>query len=196
MALAAPAVGVVLADSSVVTLALPDVVREFGAAVGDVAWVLIAFNLALALAALPATRLVQRRGARGAWRAGLVVFAAASVVCALAPALWVLVAARGAQAVGGAVVVAAALELLMAGLDTRRAIAVWAGAGILGAAVGPAVGGALTELLSWQAIFAAQVPLVLLAAAGRGVTVPRRRHSCGRRRRSGSRSRLRSSRRR
>ena len=165
--LIAVAVAAVLADSSIVTLALPVLVREFDAGVADVAWVLISFNLALALAALPAARLVGGRGSRPAWLAGLAVFAGASLVCALAPALGVLVAARCVQAIGGAVVVAAAFELISAELDAGRAVTVWGGAGILGAALGPALGGALTELLSWQAIFLAQVPLVLLAFIGR-----------------------------
>ena len=60
------------------------------------AWVLISFNLVLAFVALPAAPVVQRCRARWAWRAGLVVFAVASLVCALAPALWVLVAVHGA----------------------------------------------------------------------------------------------------
>lgn len=154
-----------LADSSVVTLALPEVVRELDAAVADVAWVLTSFNLVLAVAALPAVALVRRGGAETAWRAGLLVFAAASLACAVAPTLEVLVAARCVQALGGAAVVAAALELLARELDARRAVALWGGAGIIGAALGPALGGALTEWLSWEAIFAAQVPLVLVAAA-------------------------------
>ena len=166
-ALVAVAVAAVLADSSIVTLALPVLVREFEAGVADVAWVLISFNLALAVAALPAARLVRGRGSRPAWLGGLGVFAGASLVCALAPALGVLVAARCVQAIGGAVVVAAAFELISAEVDARRAVTVWGGAGILGAALGPALGGALTELLSWQAIFVAQVPLVLLGLIGR-----------------------------
>lgn len=166
MALIAVAVGAVLADSSIVTLALPDLLRHFDTSVTGVAWVLISFNLALALAALPAATVVRRRGARPAWLAGLTVFAGASLACALAPGLAVLLAARSAQALGGALVVAAAFELLSAELRPRRALTVWAGAGVFGAAVGPALGGALTDLLSWQAIFAAQVPLVLLAASG------------------------------
>ena len=176
VALVAVAVAAVLADSSIVTLALPDVVRDFDAGVAEVAWVLISFNLALALATLPAAALVRHRGGRLAWLGGLAVFAGASLMCALAPTLALLVAARCAQAVGGAVVVAAAFELISAELEPRSAVTVWGGAGILGAAVGPAVGGALTELLSWQAIFAAQVPLLLLGAAGRHVaSAPRPR---------------------
>lgn len=165
----AVAVGAVLADSSIVTLALPDVVRDFNTGVGNVAWVLISFNLVLALGALPAVALVRRYGARSAWRGGLALFAGASLVCALASGLGVLVAARCVQALAGGAVVAAGLALLSADLPPGRAVKVWGMAGIFGAAVGPALGGALTELLSWQAIFAAQVPLVLLVAAGRRI---------------------------
>lgn len=82
--LAAIAVGVVLADSSVVTLGLPDILREFDAGVTDVAWVLVSFNVVLALLARPAASLVRRHGAGGAWRLGIAVFACASLACAIA----------------------------------------------------------------------------------------------------------------
>ena len=75
-----------LADSSVVTLALPDILREFDAQVSEVAWVLTAFNLVLALAAVPAARWTRRRSGV-ALIAGLVVFAIASGLCAAAPSL-------------------------------------------------------------------------------------------------------------
>ncbi|MDX6688561.1 MAG: hypothetical protein QOG15_18 [Solirubrobacteraceae bacterium] len=170
--LLALAVGLVLADSSVVTLALPDILRELDTTVGTVAWVLIAFNLALALAALPGSRLMRGR-AREAYAAGLVAFALASAACAAAQSMGVLIAARSAQGVFGAVVVAAALDLLAARTGGRRAIAVWAGAGVLGAAVGPALGGFLTEAFSWKAMFALQAPVALVALlAARGVPRP------------------------
>ncbi len=159
--LVALAVGVVLADSSVVTLGLPAVLREFDAGVADVAWVLVAFNLVLALCALPAAALVRSRGVDGVWRVGIALFAAASLVCALAPNLDVLVAARCLQAAGGAAVVAAALALLVADRGRAGGTRLWGAAGLVGAAIGPAFGGALTELLSWQAIFAVQVPIAL-----------------------------------
>jgi MFS family permease len=156
------AVAVVLADSAIVTLALPDILRELGAEVGEVAWVLMAFNLALAVAAVPAARLCER-GDPARWcTAGVVAFAAASTACALAPSLEVLIVARVLQAFGGAVVLVAGLELLVA-LDGTRGAARWAGAGVAGAALGPALGGLLTEAFAWQSIFVVQVPAVLAA---------------------------------
>jgi predicted MFS family arabinose efflux permease len=140
-----------------------------------VAWVVTAFNLALALAALPAARLATRRPAGQVCAGGLVLFACASAACALAPSLAVLIGARVVQGIGGAAAVCAALELLpeIAGGE-RRAVRVWAAAGVAGAALGPAIGGLLTQLISWQSIFIAQVPLALIPVvlvAGRGTAV-------------------------
>src|SRR3954463_8005032 len=84
-------VAVVLGDSGVVTLALPEILRDFGAEVGEVAWVLIAFNLVLALVAVPAARLCVRGDPAVATAGGLVGFAAATSVCAAAPSLGVLI---------------------------------------------------------------------------------------------------------
>ena len=158
------AVGIVLADSAVVTLALPSILREFDAEVSQVAWVLTGFNLVLALAAVPAARICIRGGAGYAGAVGLVGFAAASAGCALADTLEVLIVSRVAQAIGGALVIASCLELLVAAShDERRGAARWVAAGIAGSAIGPVVGGLMTQAISWQSIFIAQVPLVLLA---------------------------------
>lgn len=158
-------IGLALADSSVVTLALPDILRRFDVEIPQVAWVLTSYNLGLALAAVPAAYAARRRPVLG-FIAGTLVFAAASLVCALAPSFGVLVAARSVQAVGGAVLVCAALDLLteVDGSDAR-AVRTWASAGVLGAALGPAAGGILTETLGWESIFVVQAPLALATLA-------------------------------
>lgn len=164
VALLSLAVGIVLADSAIVTLALPSILREFDAEVSQVAWVLTGFNLVLALAAVPAARTCTRGAAGYAGAAGLVVFAGASAACALAGTLEILIVARVAQAIGGAFVIASCLELLVAASrDERRGAARWAAAGVAGYAVGPVIGGVMTAVIGWQSIFLAQVPLVLLA---------------------------------
>jgi MFS family permease len=162
--LLALAVALVLADSSVVTLALPAILREFDSVVNVVAWVLISFNLALALLALAGAKLARGR-VRTAFPISLVLFALASVACAAAPSLGVLITARALQGIFGAVVVAAALELLVVAAGRDRAILLWAAAGVLGAAVGPALGGFLTEAFSWQVMFALQAPVALVTIA-------------------------------
>ena len=168
----AATVGIVLADSSVVTLALPAILARYGTSVSGVAWVLTSFNIVLALAVLPAAVLAARKGAARAmqvWSAGVAAFATGSLVCALAPDVSVLIAGRCVQALGGACVVAGAIELLARSRGSHaRAAAVWGTAGLAGLALGPVAGGLLTELISWQAIFAIQVPVVLgVAFAGR-----------------------------
>jgi MFS family permease len=164
----------VLADSSIVVLALPEIYRSLDVSVNGVVWVLVAFNLVLAVCAVPAAVAARRAGPARATVAGLAVFGLAGLACGLAPSLAALLAARCVQAVGGAAAVCGALELLPAELGSeRRAARVWATAGALGAALGPATGGVLTELVSWQSIFLVQVPLaaaatvVLLPAAAR-----------------------------
>lgn len=154
-------VALVLADSSVVTLALPALLREYDLGIPGVAWVLTSYNLALALAAVPAAHLA-RRAPRATAAAGLIVFAVASLVCGLAPSLTTLLAARCVQAVGGAAVIAAALDLLRTTEgEEPRAARYWARAGVLGAGIGPAAGGILTQAFGWESIFLLQVPLAL-----------------------------------
>ena len=159
------AVGLVLADGSVVVLALPDIYRDLNTSVSGATWVLVSFNLVLALAAVPAALASRRAGPGRAAAVGLAVFAGASLACGIASDLESLILVRCVQAVGGAVAVTAALELLPSVVGSERRAAVsWAAAGAAGAAFGPGVGGALTELVSWESIFLLQVPLALLAA--------------------------------
>jgi MFS family permease len=157
------AVATVLADSSVVVLALPDVLSAFDVSIERVSWVITAFNLVLALAAVPAAYLAVRASANGVLAAGLAVFALASATCAATGSFDVLLAARCVQAASGALVVCAALRLLPELLGSpARGVAAWAAAAAAGAAVGPAAGGALTHAFTWRGVFAAQVPLALL----------------------------------
>jgi MFS family permease len=158
------AVGLVLADSSIVVLALPDIYRELDTSVAGVTWVLVSFNLVMALAAVPAAHLARRIGPGRAAAIGLAIFAGAGLACGLAAELSSLIAARCVQALGGAIAVTAVLELLPATVGSeRRAVAVWATAGATGAALGPAAGGILTELVSWQSIFLIQAPIAIAA---------------------------------
>ena len=157
-------VAVVLGDSGVVTLALPEILRDFGAEVGEVAWVLIAFNLVLALVAVPAARVCVRGDPAAATTAGLIGVAIATTVCAVAPSLGTLIAARAIQAAGGALVIVGSLELLVEATGAERAGARrWAAAGVAGAALGPVAGGLLTWAFSWRSIFVVQIPVVLMA---------------------------------
>jgi MFS family permease len=130
-------VAVVLADSAVVTLALPDILRNLHTSVGQVAWVLISFNLVLGLVAVPVGLLFTRAWPRPFCALGIAGFAAASAWCASAASI-------GEYGV-------------------RRGVGAWVTAGVVGTATGPVLGGLLTQAFSWQAIFVVQVPIALLA---------------------------------
>jgi len=157
------AVGIVLADSSVVTLALPRILADYDVEIGTLSWVLTSYNLALALAAVPAA-LVARRRPAPVFAGGIVTFAAATLASGFAPSIEVLIGARAVQGVAGAAVVCASLDLLaQATGGDAPAARVWALSGILGAAVGPAAGGILTQLFGWESIFLIQTPVMLAA---------------------------------
>jgi hypothetical protein len=156
-------VGMVLADSAIVTLALPEILRHLDGTVTQVAWVLIAFNLVLAIVVVPAASLCVRRDPAPLCAAAIAVFAGSSAACALAGSMGVLIAARSIQGLGGAFVLIGCLELLVAATDDRRGVAYWITAGVIGTATGPVVGGLLTEAIAWQAIFVVQVPIAVLA---------------------------------
>jgi predicted MFS family arabinose efflux permease len=168
--LVAVAVGVAFADSSIVVLALPELYTKFHTTIERVSWVVTAYNAAVAVAALALVFLVHRLRATTVMAGGLVVFMAASIACASANNLWFLVAARSVQGVGAALLLAGSLPLLAALTgSTVRGATVWTIAGTFGAALGPALGGLVTEILGWRAIFAVQAPLAalgLLAVVG------------------------------
>ena len=161
----ATAVALAFADASVVALALPDLYLEFETTIPAVSWVLISYALAVAVAGLIGLTLVHRIRAAVLTIAGAVVFAASSLAAGLAPSLSTLIAARVVQGVGAAALLAGALGALGALLgDQRRAASWWAAAGVAGAALGPALGGAVTQLLDWRAVFLVQAPVAALAA--------------------------------
>ena len=161
--LLAVSVAMVLADSAVVTLALPDILAHLDTSVGQVAWVLIAYNLVLGLGAAPAAAGFTRLQPRVLTAAGIALFAGASAWCAVAGSIESLITARCLQAAGGALALIGCLELLVAVRGERRGVATWITAGVIGTAVGPVAGGLLTQAISWQSIFFVQVPIAALA---------------------------------
>jgi MFS family permease len=160
-ALIAAGAGLALADAAVVALALPPLLGALNTTVEGVAAVLGVYTAVLAVGLLAAARVASSLGARRLAAAGFSLFALASVGCAVAPSLAALLAARGVQALGGAGALVGAFDLLDAAGRGRR---VWLVVVVFGAAVGPALGGVLTQAFDWRAIFVAQAPLG--AAAG------------------------------
>ncbi|MEA2466240.1 MAG: hypothetical protein QOJ57_366 [Thermoleophilaceae bacterium] len=167
----AVAAGLALADASIVTLALPRLLTELDATVEGVAAVIGVYTVVLAAALLPAERLRRRVGPRKLGAGGLGLFAAACVGCAAAGSLELLLVLRAVQALGAAAALVAAFDLLGAGTAGSAGRRAWSTAAVVGFAAGPAIGGLLTQLFDWRAIFVAQVPVALagaLASLGRG----------------------------
>jgi MFS family permease len=160
----AAAVAVAFADSSIVVLALPDLYGRFETTIEGVSWVVTAYNAAVAATALLLVALVHRFRAAYVLGGGLVLFLAASIACALADSLSFLIAARSVQGVGAALLLAGALPVL----GTR----IWTLAGTYGLALGPALGGVLTQAFDWRAIFVAQAPVAAAALVGVGASHP------------------------
>ena len=160
--LVAVGVGLALADASVVTLALPELTVELDTTVEGVAAVLGVYTLVLAAALIPAERLRRVVGSTrlGVW--GFIVFAAAGAGCGLVDSLTPLLVLRGVQALGAAAGLMAGFALLTAEEPGRERL--WTAAAVLGAAAGPALGGVLTELFDWRAIFLVQAPVGILSA--------------------------------
>ena len=160
----AAAVAVAFADSSIVVLALPDLYGRFQTTIEGVSWVVTAYNAAVAATALLLVLLVHRFRAAYVLGGGLVLFLAASIACAAANSLAFLIGARSVQGVGAALLLSGALPVI--GART------WTLAGTYGLAVGPALGGVLTQAFDWRAIFVAQAPVAAVALLGVGRSQP------------------------
>lgn len=151
----------VFADATIVTLALPNLLVDLHTTVYGVAAVLAAYTSALGCTALFARPLLRHGGYQRTAIGALCLFALASIVCAAAGNLDLLFAGRAAQGIAGALILTVAGASLA---PPRRGARLWVLVGVLSLAVGPVVGGALTQAFSWRAIFVAQAPVPLVTA--------------------------------
>jgi MFS family permease len=156
------AVAVALADGSIVTLALPELLDQLHTTVQGVAAVLGVYCAVLAVALPVVARVRPRWGARRTGVAGLVLFGVASLGCAGASSLSLLLVLRALQGIGAAAGLLLAFDLLAGSSNQGRQL--WIAAAIFGTAAGPALGGALTQAFSWRAIFIAGAPVAFAAA--------------------------------
>lgn len=166
----------VLLDVSVVNVAVPSIASGLSTDTGGVQWVVDAYTVVLAALLLSGGVLGDRIGHRRAVLAGLAVFGAASLGCALAPDVAVLVGARAAQGVGAALLLPCSVAVITEAYPGRseqaRALGIWAGVSSLALPAGPLLGGALVDLFGWQSIFWINPPVVLAVGVAVRAAVP------------------------
>jgi EmrB/QacA subfamily drug resistance transporter len=155
----------VFLDGTVVGIALPAIAEDLGATSAGLQWTVNGYALTLAALLLLGGSLGDRFGRRRVFLIGTVAFAAASVLCALAPTTGLLVAARALQGVGGALLTPGSLAILQAtftGTDRAKAIGAWSGLGGAVGAVAPFLGGWIVEQAGWRWVFGINIPLAAL----------------------------------
>jgi len=178
IALTSVAFFMVVLDALVVVTALPSIHRSLGGSLGTLQWTVNAYSMAFGAGIITAAALGDRLGRRRVYTAGLAVFTAASAACALAPDIGLLITARAVQGLGAAVITPLSLTILTSAFPAQRRgaiVGIWGGISGLGVAVGPLVGGAVTQGLSWHWVFWLNVPIGVAAVAGARLWLPESR---------------------
>jgi NTE family protein len=169
--LAVASLGVFMAfvDATIVNVAFPDIERSFpGTSIAALSWVLSGYNIVFAAFLVAAGRLADLLGRRRVFLVGLVLFTAASGLCAAAPSPELLIAVRVLQALGAALIVPSSLGLVLDAFPPERgahAVALLTAVGAVGAGIGPSVGGLLVTVSDWRLVFLVNVPLGIAAYA-------------------------------
>ncbi len=174
MAIACTGAFVAFLDTTIVNIAFPDISASFAGSGRDaLSWVLDGYFVVIAALLVPAGGLADRFGHRRIFLLGVAGFTAASLLCAVAPSLSLLIAFRVLQGIGAATIVPASLAIVLDSFPVERrsaGVGLWGAAAAAAAAVGPTLGGALVELSDWRLVFLVNLPLgaaVLLAGRSR-----------------------------
>src|SRR4051812_9475502 len=163
LAVVAVAQFMVILDTTVVNVALPTIQTHLGFSEQSLSWVLNAYTLMFGGFLLLGGRAADRLGRRRLFVAGITLFSGASLICGLAQSEGMLLVARGAQGLGGAMVSPAALSIVLTtfaeGPERNRALAVWGAIAGAGGAAGVLLGGVIVQAISWRWVFFINVPI-------------------------------------
>ncbi|HEX2495448.1 MAG TPA: MFS transporter [Gaiellaceae bacterium] len=165
----------IMLDNTVVNVALPSMARDLGVGLSELEWIVTGYALTFASLMLTGGKLADLLGRRLIFVVGLVIFTTASLACGLAESGEVLIAARVVQGAGAALMNPATLSIIAATFPPHQrgmAIGIWAGVSALALAIGPLVGGLLTEQLDWSWIFFVNVPIGILGIVASFVLIP------------------------
>ncbi len=167
---------IVSMDATIVNVAIPSIRAEFGASASQIQWVIDIYTLVLASLLLLSGAAADRFGRRRTFQIGLTVFAAASLMCSLAPNIETLIGARFLQAIGGSMMNPVAMSIITqvfrGRVERARAIGVWGGVVGISMALGPIVGGALIQYVDWRAVFWINLPICAVAILLTAIFVP------------------------
>ena len=168
----------IMLDNTVVTVALPTIQRELHTTLSQLEWVVDAYALAFAVLLLTGGKLADLLGRRLIFSVGLAAFSLASLWCALSTSGGELIAARGAQGIGAALMLPATVSIITGAFAPHErglAFGIWAGVSGAGLAIGPLVGGALLEVAHWSWIFYINVPVGVIGLLGTYLLIPESR---------------------
>src|SRR5437016_67214 len=178
LAAVAFALFMIMLDNTVVNVALPAIQGDLHISVSSLEWVVSGYALSFAVLMLSGGKLADMLGRRLIFVVGLAVFAASSLACGLAGSAALLIAARVVQGLGAAFMMPATLSIISATFPPKlrgTAIGIWAGVSALALAIGPLVGGLITEHISWNWIFYINVPIGVLGLITTVFVVPESR---------------------
>ena len=165
----------IMLDNTIVNVALPAIKSDLGIGTSELEWVVTAYALTFAVLLLTGGKLGDLYGRRLIFTIGLVVFTASSLACGLSSSAAELIGARAVQGVGSALMMPATLSIITATFAARErgmAIGIWAGVSAMALAIGPLLGGVITENISWNWIFFVNFPIGILGVIAAIVVVP------------------------
>lgn len=156
----------VFLDSTVVNISLPNIMNDYHINLNLASWIINSFVLTLAILLITLGKIADFFGRIRIFLVGVIVFAISSLLCGMAPTVEVLIAARVLQGIGGAMIIPTSMMLVRTAVPPEKlglAMGIWGAVGALAVAIGPSLGGVVTEFINWRWIFYINVPVIMIA---------------------------------